>query len=177
MFCSPRARARLETGGGWRRTCVGRELRWPSFTTWRWDGPALAGWIRCQRRTRQPPLQPRRRLHTTSKTHPPRAAGPLSRVASRPRNRPGNRAAAQPRSPLRGRAPRNPPKRPLRRAPESPPASPPRRAGGVRLERARGKRARGDLRPGRAPKRVGVAGGGSAWVSSASRGGPGQRHN
>jgi hypothetical protein len=43
---SPVARARLDTGGGWRRTCAGRERRWPSFIIWRWAGRALDGWIR-----------------------------------------------------------------------------------------------------------------------------------
>jgi hypothetical protein len=154
--CAPRNRRRVAPHLRW------EELRWPSFTTWRWAGPALAGWIRYQWSTRRPPLPPRRQLHTSSKSHQP---VPAPGLPSRDASRPGSRAAALPRSPLRGRAQRNRPKSPPRRAP----GNPPRKAGGVRLARAPGKaraaslpagRVRVDPLPGRVPRRGAVAGGG-----------------
>ena len=80
---------RLETGGGWRRTRVRRERRWPSFTLWRWAGPALDGWIRCRWRAR-PLLLPPRRPHPMAPLRSQRrAAGqaPPSRAGNLPRSR------------------------------------------------------------------------------------------
>jgi hypothetical protein len=47
---------RLKTGGGWRRTCVWRERRWPNFILWRWAGPAQGGWTHCPRNPPSLPL-------------------------------------------------------------------------------------------------------------------------
>jgi hypothetical protein len=52
---------RLGTGGGWRRTCVWRERRWPNFIIWRWAGPGRVGWTHCPRKESPRLLLPRRR--------------------------------------------------------------------------------------------------------------------
>jgi len=130
-----RARARLDTGGGWRRTCVRRERRWPSFIIWRWAGPALAGWIRC--RWRVPPLRlPPRDLHRSATSMSPR----------RPVPAPLNPRESAPRRAQRGSRPRGPgdePRNRLRRAPKrQPEGAPGRRRGRPPVNR-----------PGRAPER------------------------
>jgi hypothetical protein len=178
---APRDRRRVAPHLRW------RELRWPSFITWRWAGPARAGWIRCQWRTRRPPVPPRRRLHTTISTRHRQvpAAGPRSLDANQPRNRPRNPAEAPPES--------LPPERALnalarsrpKRAPESPRRNPRRRAGAGRPGRAHARARAGNLPaekapgghpPGRARRRVGAAGGGKP-LSSAFPGGPAPPHN
>jgi hypothetical protein len=78
---------RLSTGGGWRRTCVGRERRWPSFTTWRWAGRALDGWIRC--RWIIPLLQRPRPQNRCSMTVTSRRRELLAPGERRPRRRAG----------------------------------------------------------------------------------------
>jgi hypothetical protein len=157
------ARARLETGGGWRRTCVRRERRWPSFIIWRWAGRALGGWIRCRWRTSLLQLLPPPRQYSTTVTSRPIVAGLPARVKRRPRspapgNRPRSRAGEGPRSPP-GRAPRRrhgeppPEKRPSGRdgnrqrgAPALPGAgNPPRKARQSPL-RAGGQRRAGGAR-------------------------------
>jgi hypothetical protein len=82
---------RLSTGGGWRRTCVGRERRWPSFTTWRWAGRALDGWIRCRWITpllQRPRPQNRCSMTVTSRRRAQELLAPGER---RPRRRAGER--------------------------------------------------------------------------------------
>src|SRR5918992_1477933 len=114
---------RLETGGGWRRTCVWRERRWPSFIIWRWAGPAQGGWIHCPRKAPRL-LLPRRHRHPSISmslrragvrpaphglrpggSRPGRRSGePRSRLARAPGVRPAPAAA----SPVRARAPAGP---------------------------------------------------------------------
>jgi hypothetical protein len=141
------ARARLETGGGWRRTRVRRERRWPSFIIWRWVGPALAGWIRC--RWRIPPLRlPPREPHlTTNSLSLQLLLGPLPLGESVRRRRPPGRQ-------LRGERRRLPGKAPGRQ-----PGVGPGRALGNRPRRARVRApSAADRPPGNVPRRVaGVA--------------------
>jgi len=66
---------RLETGGGWRRTCVWRERRWLNFIIWRWAGPAQDGWTPCLRKAPSP--LPRHPRHPSTSQSPPEAAATL----------------------------------------------------------------------------------------------------
>jgi hypothetical protein len=127
------ARARLETGGGWRRTCVGRERRWPSFIIWRWAGRALDGWIRCRWRTPLPQLPPPRRRHSPITKNRRNAPGLPVREERRPRRL---ALKGRPRNPARELGRRAPRRRheglPPGRVPRSQRRSPPGRApGGV----------------------------------------------
>jgi hypothetical protein len=81
--CAPRNRRRVAPHLRW------EELRWPSFTLWRWAGPALAGWIRYQWRTRRPPPPPRRPHPMGPLRSQRRAAGPAhpNPAGNRPRSR------------------------------------------------------------------------------------------
>jgi hypothetical protein len=145
-----RAHPRLETGGGLRRTWVGRELTWRTFIIWRWAGPALAGWTRCRWKARQRPLPPRRlRPMTISVSLRPGAA--VLHPGDQPRNRVGSHPpVVRPRRPL-ARAPGNQPSALPRRVAGPPPES----GAGVRLARVPagaappGKRAPGGRPPGR----------------------------
>ena len=127
-----------------------RELRWQSFTTWRWAGPALAGWIRCQWITRRLPLLPRRRHRTTWKIRRHGPAEDPHRGESPPRNRPANRAVAPPRSLLPVSARRNPARSPANEAAGSPPESLPRKVDAGRQGRALGEARRAGLQLARA---------------------------
>ncbi len=148
---------RLETGGGWRRTCVWRERRWPNFIIWRWAGPAQDGWTLCPRK--EPLLHlPRRRRRRSISMSPlpdggrapaaPGGAGPgRSQLLARP--------SGAARSPL-GKAPRRVragrPSDPAAGRPSGAAAAPPARAPAARPGRAAGSL------PGRAqPARVGAA--------------------
>ena len=152
---SPVARARLYTGGGWRRTCAGRERRWPSFIIWRWAGRALDGWIRYRWITRllQTPV-PLLLLHPHSTTATSRR--PVPGQLARERRLPGKaergslQAGNQPAgNPVAGSPPRNRARSPARsqasgqrrRAPRSqpvdrPPGSPLAAPAGSRPRRA-----------------------------------------
>jgi hypothetical protein len=90
---------RLDTGGGWRRTRVRRERRWPSFIIWRWAGPARDGWTRC--RWRAPPLllPPRRQPHMARRKPRQAGLGLHLRAGGPARRRPRDRQSGQ--SPLR----------------------------------------------------------------------------
>jgi hypothetical protein len=68
MSCSPGSACAPWTGGGWRRTCVWRERRWPNFIIWRWAGPARGGWIHCLQRA--PPPQRPAHPHPLTSTNP-----------------------------------------------------------------------------------------------------------
>jgi len=159
MSHSPVAHARLQTGGGWRRTCVRRERRWPSFIIWRWAGPALDGWIRC--RWRAPPLvlPPRLRRHSAILRSPRPAVlpRPPGLGAGPARRRPRGQAGSQPeRAPSRlanpqreQRLPRKVAGAPHERVPAKPrrAASPPAaRARAAQLRRS-GLRRDGDGSP------------------------------
>lgn len=141
-------RGSASTGGGWRRTCAWRERRWPSFISWRWVGPAQAGWIRCRWRT--PPLRlPPPDLHPSMTSMSPPRLAPVQprgrrapgRVPRRavPASRPS--APSEPRS-QRERAPgRRPSEAAGRRLGNQPvrvPGSPPKRARGSGPRRAAG---------------------------------------
>ncbi len=99
LFHGRRSRA-FETVGGWRRTCVRRKRRWPSFIIWRWAGPALDGWIRCRWRTSllQRPLPHNRHLATIASRRPVREERPPRRrlAGSRPRSPAGERRRRPP---------------------------------------------------------------------------------
>jgi hypothetical protein len=91
----------LETGGGWRRTCVWRERRWPNFILWRWAGPAQGGWTHCPRNPPRLPLpHPQRR--SISKSRLPavglvaRPPGRLVAPPVKPPGQPGVRRARLP---------------------------------------------------------------------------------
>jgi hypothetical protein len=151
---------RLKTGGGWRRTCVWRERRWPNFIIWRWAGPDQDGWIPCPRKAPRL-LLPRPRRHPLPSMSPLRldvprgpaapAARPVRSLPAGQRNggaksRPAvvlRRLPAEPKRPSGAdagrpaRAPVNPPvqaagNQPVARAPVLPRGSGPRRvaAGG-----------------------------------------------
>jgi hypothetical protein len=97
---------RLETGGGWRRTRVRRERRWPSFIIWRWAGPALDGWTPCPWRAHPLLLPPQRRRHTViSMSRRPANPGLLAHAVVPARRRPNGRRSEPARSRL-ARAPR-----------------------------------------------------------------------
>jgi hypothetical protein len=127
---------RLRTGGGWRRTCVWRERRWPNFIIWRWAGPAQAGWTPCPRKAPHLLLPRRRRRRPLTLMSPPRAGVPKAPLA--PAAVPGrsrlpavqrngaarSRPAAVPR-----RAPAAPPNAQASR-PSAPDGNPPARAPG-----------------------------------------------
>ena len=102
---SPVALARHDTGGGWRRTCAGRERRWPSFIIWRWAGRALVGWIHCRWKTPllHPPPRLRRPMATPTSPRPVAGRPALERRRPRrvaPESPPRNRGSDQPRSRL-----------------------------------------------------------------------------
>jgi hypothetical protein len=125
------ARARLETGGGWRRTCVWEGAKWPSFIIWRWAGRALGGWIRC--RWRIPRLRPPpHHLHPTITTNRRPVPAPPVLAERRPRgpalkSRPRRQAERRPRE-----APRKPQEDlPPGRLPRSLPGNRPGRAPGA----------------------------------------------
>jgi hypothetical protein len=159
MSHSPGRRStRLETGGGWRRTRVREERRWPSFISWRWAGPGRVGWIRCP--WRAPPLQlppPRLRHSTTLMSRRRLGQNPRADAALPARRQPSGR-------------PRNPARRQLGKVPGSPPRGPsrPRRPLGRRpLGRSpRPARALAGLPPGNGPRRA--AAGGDGRPSSGS---------
>ena len=124
--CFTGARPRLETVGGWRRTCVRRKRRWPSFIIWRWAGPALDGWIRCRWRTSLLQRPPPHHRHTTTITNrrpaprrPVRGERPPRRrlPESRPRNPAGERQRRVPRRRPGGPPPRRPPENQLANRP------------------------------------------------------------
>jgi hypothetical protein len=75
----PGGALRLETGGGWRRTCAWRERRWPNFIIWRWAGPAQGGWTPCPRK--EPLLHLPRRRRRRSISMSPRPNGGRARAA------------------------------------------------------------------------------------------------
>jgi hypothetical protein len=151
---------RLETGGGWRRTRVRRERRWPSFTLWRWAGPALDGWIRCRWRAR-PLLPPHRRPHPMAPLRSQRRAAGQAQPG-RAGNQPRSRARKAPRRQQGRREDRRSVR--LVRAPERVARLLVRRVGqpSVRLARAPGRVARllvrpvgqPSVRPARAPGRA-----------------------
>jgi hypothetical protein len=170
--CFTEALPRLETVGGWRRTCVRRKRRWPSFIIWRWAGPALDGWIRCRWRMfllhRLPPHphstiiasrrpDPGRPVH---EKRPPRRRLP----GSRPRNPARERPRRPPGSPPPRRPPENQPANRLRKVPEEPPS------GGNRRGRVRRGR-----HPGSGQRRA--AGGVRPLISCGPRVGRGPRHS
>ncbi len=178
---SREARLRLETVGGWRRTCVRRKRRWPSFILWRWAGPALDGWIRCRWRTpllRRPLPHPHRTATITSlrpvpgrpvrRERPPRNRPPESRPGNPARNPARRRQGGAPR-----RAPRRPPGDPRpRRPPRNRLANRPRRAsGGHPSAGNQPGRARPGQGPGSGQRRV--AGGASLRLAPALESGKG----
>ena len=126
----PEAQPRLETVGGWRRTCVRRKRRWPSFIIWRWAGPALDGWIRCRWRT------------SPASTVPPPSPSSVTTTTTQPAGH-----AAKPRegpSAAKEGAPRRPPRRPAKKAGKEgrrrpPEKRPPRRRAGNRPANRPGK--------------------------------------
>jgi hypothetical protein len=183
---SPVARARLYTGGGWRRTCAGRERRWPSFIIWRWAGRALDGWIRCRWITvllqaPVPLLHPR--LMTATSRHPvpgQHARGRRLRGRAGPKSLPpGNQPAA---NPAAGSPPRSPAGNPLngqrRRAPRNrranrPPGS---RPGSPAGSRPRGAAAEAQSVAGaNRPRRAAAAG--AKRISFSTRVPPWRRHS
>jgi hypothetical protein len=148
MSHSPGRRStRLETGGGWRRTRVREERRWPSFISWRWAGPGLVGWIRCP--WRAPPLQlppPRLRHSTTLMSRRPLGQNPRAGAAPHAR-----------------RQPSGPPRNPARRQPEKAPGSPRREPNRPRRPLGRSPppgRALAGLPPGNGPRRDAAGGDG-----------------
>ena len=117
---SPVARARLYTGGGWRRTCAGRERRWPSFIIWRWAGRAQDGWtlfrwITLLLQTPVPLPRRHRRSMMASSRHPvPGQLGHERRLPGRAGrgSLPGGNQPAG--NPAAGSPPRNPARSPAR---------------------------------------------------------------
>jgi hypothetical protein len=168
MSVHPVAPARLETGGGWRRTRVRRKRRWPSFIIWKWAGPAQGGWTHCPQK--EPlllrPLHHRRRL--TSKSPP------LADVRKTPPARKEEQERSHPLALRSGEAERRLVK-PRRKGAGGPPprrpGKPPSGEAVARLERAPGSRlvpgvasrraARPQVAPPRAsgPRRAAAAGG------------------
>ena len=103
--CAPR------TGGGWRRTRVWRERRWPNFIIWRWAGRALGGWIPCLRRAPRQPL--RRPVHSISENPHPASQRPPHPAGKLPRGREPGGQKKQPENP-RGRREDRPDAQPVR---------------------------------------------------------------
>jgi hypothetical protein len=138
---------RLETGGGWRRTCLWRERRWPSFIIWRWAGPAQGGWIHCPR---NPPLLllPRRHRHPSTSMSLRRHGEARARAPHEPRpggSRPAGRRSGRARS-LLAKAPKRAPAEPPGKGPNRPSGEPRSRLArvpGVRPARAAAGPARG----------------------------------
>jgi hypothetical protein len=156
------ARARLaQTGGGWRRTCFGRGRRWQNFITWKWAGPAPAGWIRCRWRTplRLPPLDLQLPTKQPSLPSPDAAQPPGERLLRRVP--PGSRRRELAVEPRR-RRPRRGPGRPREGVAGSRPADRPE-------EVAAGPLREPSPRLGDAPRRADAAGGSPAYFWSFRR--------
>ena len=172
MSHSPGRRStRLKTGGGWRRTRVREERRWPSFISWRWAGPGLDGWIRCPWRVPLLQLPPPRLRHSAIMPSR-RPLGLLPAKGPAPAKR---QPSAQPSAPVRsqpgrgpGRALANPPREP------NPPGKGPGRAPGSRPANQPRGRVLAVLPPGSGPRRVAVGGG---RLSPGSPAGPGPRRS
>lgn len=94
---------RLKTGGGWRRTCVWRERRWPNFILWRWAGPAQGGWTHCPRNPPRLPLPHPHRPSVSMSRLPAVAlvARPPGRLVVPPVKRPGQLGVGRARLPAK----------------------------------------------------------------------------